>query len=70
MNTTTHQASQAQSFPAPSAFPQAIPSRIASMSEPAAISAILDLFDAGAIAANIAEDWLMAIENLHQNAEV
>lgn len=68
MNTTASDAPQASSFPAHSAFPQPVPASLLAMSASAAISAILDLFDSGAIDGGIAEDWLVHVENLQQTA--
>lgn len=65
MISITSQATQAKNNPASSVFPQPIPDSLLGMSLSDAVSAILHLFDSGAIAAETAEGWLIFIENLH-----
>lgn len=61
----TSQAAQAENFPASQVFPQPVPELLLGMPLSDAVSAILHLFDSGAIASQIAEEWLTFIENLH-----
>lgn len=58
-------AAQAENFTANPVFPQRMPEHLLEMDRGAAVSAILYLFDNGAICDRIAEDWLTFIENLH-----
>jgi hypothetical protein len=62
MNTTTQSASQDSISGLAEVFPQALIDKITGLSREAISSLILDLFDAGAICAATAENWLTAIE--------
>ena len=64
MNTTTSQASQAENSHSLAGFPQTPPSALLMKPHGDAVSAILELFDAGQIDGRIAEDWLLFVENL------
>ena len=65
MNTIPYQATQAENFTAFQVFPQPVPELLLGMPLGDAVSAILHLFDNGAICGSIAEEWLTFIENLH-----
>lgn len=67
MNTTLPSSEQ-DSISALGIYPQALLDRIIGLSKQAAENLILDLFDAGAVAADIAEDWLTGLDHLNLNA--
>jgi len=64
MNTITQAASQDAISGLSEVFPQALIEKIAGWPREAISSLILDLFDAGAICAATAENWLTTIEQI------
>ncbi len=68
MNSITSADAQEQSALTSAIFPQALRIKLTGLSKPAASNLILDLFDAGAVPADLAESWLTALENLHTNS--